>query len=132
MKSLLAEDDPVSRTIVQEYLSSFGECEVVTNGQEAMDAFVAAHDAGAPFDLICLDIMMPEMNGQETLEQIRTYEEDHQIVGLKGVKIMMTTGKSDAKSIMAAFRHQCEAYLIKPITPDDLAEKIKKLGLLNS
>ena len=130
MKSLLAEDDEVSRTIVKEYLGTFGQCDVVSNGQEALDAFKAAHMEREPYELICLDIMMPEMNGQETLEEIRNYEEANNITGLSGVKIMMTTGKADSKSIMMAFRNQCEAYLIKPISPDDLIEKIKELGLI--
>ena len=88
VKSLLAEDDELTRTIVKEYLGTFGQCDVVSNGSEAYRAFTDAHAAGEPFDLICLDIMMPGMNGQETLEEIRTYEEENAIVGLSGAKIM--------------------------------------------
>lgn len=131
VKSLLAEDDELTRTIVKEYLGTFGQCDVVSNGSEAFRAFMAAHDEGSPFDLICLDIMMPGMNGHETLEEIRIYEEENNIVGLSGVKVMMTTGKSDSQSIMKAFRNQCEAYLIKPISADDLITKIKELGLID-
>jgi two-component system chemotaxis response regulator CheY len=130
MRILIVEDDFGSRRILQRILSTYGECDVAINGVEAVEAYMAAFTEDAPYDLICLDIMMPEMDGREALIKIREYEEDNGIVGLQKTKIIMTTALDDPKSIVGSFKDQCEAYLVKPITSDDLIKKLKSLELI--
>lgn len=130
MKTLVAEDDFVSRSVLQEILAPFGQCDVAVNGAEAVDAFRKAIEAGNPYDLVCLDIMMPEMDGQAALKLIREYEATHGITGGDGVKIIMTTALGDFNNIMTAFREQCEAYLLKPIGKDALYKQLRFLGLI--
>lgn len=130
MKSLIVEDEFSARVLLTNLLADYGECDVAVNGKEAMDAFAAALDSDEPYDLVCLDIMMPEMNGHETLEAIRHLEESKGIMTLDGVKIIMTTALSDSKNIFKAFRNQCEAYLVKPIMKDKLVEAMKSLDLV--
>ena len=79
MKTLVVEDDLVSRQLLQTILSRYGECNVAVNGKEALSAFSLAWKALQPYDLICLDVMMPEMDGQETLRQIRKIEYDRSL-----------------------------------------------------
>lgn len=71
MRILMAEDDFVSRVLLQNILSSYGDVDVTINGLEAVEAFSLAFDEGQPYDLVCLDIMMPEMDGLEALKEIR-------------------------------------------------------------
>ena len=130
MKTLIVEDDFVSRRLIQTILSPYGRCEMATNGKEAVLAFKLAWKENDPYDLICLDIMMPEMDGLEVLEEVRRIEEERGISGLSGVKIIMTTALDDPRSIMKAFNKQCEDYLIKPIDRVRLLEKVKELGLM--
>ncbi|MBF0501730.1 MAG: response regulator [Candidatus Riflebacteria bacterium] len=130
MKILVIEDDFVSRCVFIEYLSPYGSCDAAANGKEGVMAFKLAFESGKPYDLVCLDIMMPEMDGQEVLKQIRQYEEEKGIGGLAGVKIIMTTALDDFKNIMTAFRHQCEAYLVKPIEKAKLVAQMKTMGLV--
>ena len=100
---------------MQVYLSEYGNCYIAVNGREAVDAVKEALDADKPFDLICLDIMMPEVDGVEALEAIREMEKARGIGGLGGVKVIMTTAKDRSKDILGAFNSGCEAYLIKPV-----------------
>lgn len=130
MRTLIVEDDFVSRRLLQAILNPFGPCDVAVNGLEALKAFRLAHAENAPYDLICLDIMMPEMDGQQVLKEIRRIEEDSGLSGLAGVKVVMTTALGDFQSIMTAFREQCEAYLMKPIDRASLVEKLHQFGLL--
>ena len=130
MKVLVVEDDFTSRKILQNVLSRYGECDVAVNGKEAVTAFKAAHLEGKPYDLICLDIMMPEMDGFEALSKIREVEAGFGLHGLSGVKVVMTTALGDYDSIMKSFRAQCEAYLIKPIDHAKLIKQIKDMGLI--
>ena len=76
MRSLVVEDDFTSRFLLQTILSTYGECHGAVNGREALEAYKASKEKGEPFDLICLDIMMPEMDGQEVLKEIRDIEKE--------------------------------------------------------
>lgn len=130
MKSLVVEDDFVSRRILQKVLSKYGPCDITVNGQEALTAFKMAWEENEPYDLVCLDIMMPEMDGFEVLKEIRVFEDERGIFGLEGVKVIMTTALDDPKTIMRAFKEQCEDYLVKPINLDRLDDIIKRHRLI--
>ena len=131
LKILVAEDDFVCRKLLQSFLSDFGECFVAINGLEAVEAVKDALDEGQPYDLICLDIMMPEMDGHEALKSIRKIENERGIAGLDGVKVMMTTALSDSASVIGAFREGCEAYIVKPLGKQNFFEEMEKLGFVN-
>lgn len=132
MKSLIAEDDFAARRLIQIYLASLGECDVAINGVEAVKVFTEAIENEEPYDLVCLDIMMPQMDGLEALKRIRQIEKEHGIEGLDRTKIIMTTAKEQPKDIFSAFNNQCESYLIKPIRKNDLLEEVEKQGLLET
>jgi len=130
MKSLIVEDDFTARKLLQIHLSDFGPCFVAINGQEAVDAVKESLKNKDPYDLICLDIMMPQMDGLEALKIIRELENKHGIKGLQGVKVIMTTAKGQSEDIFTAFNTGCEAYIIKPVRKNQLIEEIKNLGLI--
>ena len=115
MRSLICEDEFGCRKILLRMLSELGECDVAAKGDEALDAYVEAQQRGKPYDLICLDIMLPNLSGQEILREIRRHEEAHGIGGLDRVKIIMTTGLSDPQTVLESFREGCEGYIIKPV-----------------
>lgn len=120
MKSLVVEDDFFSRCILQTFLSGYGECHVAVDGKEAIFAYEQSLSNKSPYDVICLDIMMPEMDGQEVLKKIRDIEERMDISGRSSVKIFMTTALDDSESIRTALSEKCDAYLFKPIDQDNL------------
>lgn len=132
MKTLIVEDDFTSRLLMQKILSPYGEIHIAVDGDEAVEAFRSAIAQGQPYDLVCLDILMPRMDGQAVLKEIREMEERNGILGLDGVKIIMTTALKDSKNIMKAFNSQCEAYLTKPIDKRTLLKEIQTLGLLEA
>lgn len=128
MRILITEDDPMSRRVMSFYLSKFGDCDLAEDGQEAVDAVRQALDDGAHYDLICLDVMMPNMDGQEALAEIRVLEKDSGIEGDQGAKIIMTTALSDGRNQAKAFMGDANAYLIKPIQKDKLEHEMNELG----
>lgn len=129
MRTLIVEDDFTSRTLLQEILKGFGTSEIAVNGQEAIDAVRVAIEAKNPYDLICMDIMMPEMNGQEALVEIRRIEEENGMQVGRGAKVLMTTALGDKDNIMTAFKEQCDGYLIKPVHKQKLIELLDQLNL---
>lgn len=130
MKSLIVEDDFAARRLMQIYLASYGECSIAINGVEAVNAVKLAIEENAPYDLICLDIMMPIMDGMEALAKIREIEKENGIEGLDVAKVIMTTAKNLSSDVLGAFNASCESYLVKPIKKNTLLAEIEKMNLL--
>ena len=130
LRFLIVEDTPVSQMLLECFLSEFGQCVKADNGRIGQAEFIKALDAGRPFDMVCLDIMMPEMSGQELLIEIRKAEAERGILGLDGVKVIMTTALGDAKNVLGAFRVGCEGYLVKPVAKAKLIAEIRRLGVI--
>jgi two-component system, chemotaxis family, chemotaxis protein CheY len=130
MNCLIVDDDFTCRRILQAYLSKYGECHVAVNGQEAIEAFKTATEEKRPYDVITLDIMMPECDGHDVLKSIRQIEEDNNIFGSDSAKVIMTSALGDSENIRHAFRGQCEAYLVKPIDKQSLIQKLIEFGLI--
>jgi two-component system chemotaxis response regulator CheY len=131
MYSLIVEDDFISRKILQKILSRYGECDVATNGLEAIRAFKLAWDQSRPYDLICMDIMMPILDGQMALREIRQLETDFGVESDRAVKVIMTTALNDKKEIVEAFyKGGASSYFVKPFEVDELLKELKMLGLV--
>ncbi|HBA84387.1 MAG TPA: response regulator [Verrucomicrobia bacterium] len=133
MKTLIVEDSFTQRVNLQAMLSEYGDVHIAVNGKEAMQAFhQSIFRDDAPYDLICLDIIMPEMDGQSVLKEIRSMEDRQGIPPGDGAKIVMTTTFHDKDNIMKAFRTQADAYLVKPIDRALLISHLKEFGLIPS
>jgi two-component system chemotaxis response regulator CheY len=130
MRTLIVEDDFTSRLLLQTCLDRFGECHVAENGKQAVEEFRRSKQNGPAYDLICMDIMMPEMDGKEAVRQIRAVEEAGGTLSTTGVKIVMVTALDDMKSVFSSFKALCDAYLFKPIDTDQLLGHLKSLGLI--
>lgn len=132
MRILIVEDDFVSRMLIQRILAPYGECNIAINGKEALEAFQMAWNDELPYQLICLDIMMPEMDGQEVLRQIR---EKEAMMGIdpgsrNSVKIIMISALVDPENFFKAFRNGCETYLAKPIDKQKLIDVVRNFELI--
>ncbi len=127
MNILIIEDDVTSGKVLSRILQQYGTVSIATDGRQGIYFFKDALRNKIPYDLVFLDIMMPEIDGQEVLMEIRKSEEMLGIYGLDSVKIIMTTALDDNKNIIQAFRSQCEGYLVKPILKDKVHAEIKRL-----
>jgi two-component system chemotaxis response regulator CheY len=130
MKTLIVEDDFTSRLLLQTFLSRYGECHIAVNGLEAVEAFRIATDNGSPYGLICMDILMPEMDGKEAARQIRTLEAARGVLSTYGAKIIMTTAVNDMKEVIRSFQELCDAYLCKPIDTAELLGHLRTFRLV--
>ncbi len=131
LKILIAEDDFISRRFLYKVLAQYGECDLVVDGLEVIDAYMMAKEENAPYDLICLDIMMPKIDGIKVLKAIRDLEMQSEIPNPKKVKIIMTTAVAEKDIIKEALDLGCDAYAAKPIDIDKLVEVMKKLELID-
>ena len=131
MRCLVIDDDDFSREFVAAMLNDVAECDQASRGSEAVEKFSTALETGDPYDLLLMDIVMPEMNGHETAKTIRSIEKERGLAVNKRVNIVMLTSISTPQSAMEAFcSAQSAAYIVKPVSKDSLVKVISQLGLL--
>jgi len=129
MNILIAEDDYISRKFLYTVLAAHGTVKLACNGREAVDMYLKSLSESRPFDLVCLDIMMPEMDGVEALKAIRAIESEWPGSGLKQAKIVMTTALADKPFVIKALKYGCDGYVLKPIDQKVLFQKMTELEL---
>lgn len=131
MRILIVEDDFVGRKVMHQLLLEYGECDVAVDGVEAVKAFDLAWEAKQPYDVMFLDIMMPNMSGHEALKIIRDKEKDRGVTPQNEVRVIMTSALDDVKNVTQSFfQGGASAYLVKPIERRKVIEELRKLGLV--
>lgn len=129
---LVVEDDMVSRKFLSKVLVQYGDCDLVVDGLEAIDAYLLALKEEKPYDLICLDIMMPKIDGVKVLKAIRDLENQRKIDSNEKAKIIMTTALGETEIVIKAFDYGCDAYASKPIDIEKLKEVLEKINFIES
>ena len=129
MRILVVEDELTSRELLKVILEPYGRIDTVSDGVEAIKAYNMAL-AKEPYDLICLDIMLPKMDGQQALKGIRKIEGDKGILGPEAVKILMISALGDFENVTEAFSYQCTSYITKPIDADKIVAELRNLELI--
>lgn len=130
MKVLVVEDEFVQRKLLTLLLGDCGTVDGAANGREAVEAFLFALEEEEPYDLVCLDIQMPEKDGKQVLAEIRAEEERRGIVGFAACKVLMVTSLHDLQTVKESFENQCDGYLVKPVEREAFDEKLRELGLV--
>jgi len=128
IRTLIAEDDLTSRALLEAFLAPYGECILAADGKEAVEAARNARNNRESFDLICMDMRMPLMDGPEAIREIRKHEAA--TGALRPSKIIVTTAHSDINSITSALLARCNSYLVKPIDTSKLLTELQTLGLV--
>jgi len=131
MKALIVDDDFYSRNMIHEILRPVAQCDIAVNGEEAIEAFRRGINGGESYDLICLDLLMPELDGQQALREIRAIEKEFDVAPQDEAKVIVTTMLDDEKETHDAFfLGGATSYLVKPIDEEKLMNEVKSLGLV--
>ncbi len=125
---LVVDDNFLNRKLIIEIISDIAQCDVAVNGKEALEAYALSNEKNDPYDLILLDIAMPGIDGIEVLKHVRDAEATRGVLLGEGLPIIMTTAYKEP--FLDAFSKGCDDYILKPIQPEVLLQKVKeKLGL---
>jgi two-component system chemotaxis response regulator CheY len=132
MKCLIVEDDRISSQVVEKMISRYGTYDVAADGQQALDLFKQALESASRYDLVLMDIMIPEIDGLQSVLAMRQLETSLQLpLGLR-VKIIMTTALDDPRTIMKAlYESDASSYLVKPIRMQALEAELRALKLIS-
>ena len=132
MRVLIVDDDYYSRSFLEYILHSYALCDVAENGEEAVMAFQRALKEQEPYDLVCMDLRMPEVDGSAAMREIRDVEKDHGVDKGRRAKIIITSVLEDAEETHdAMFLGDATAFLQKPIEEKALLIELKRLGLIS-
>ena len=131
MKSLVVDDEFVPRMVLQRILQAHGPCDAATTTAEAMAAVRHAIDLKNPYQLICLDIEMPDGSGQDVLKEIRRLEEELTVPSELRARVLMASGHSEAEQVKTSFFNGGDGFLVKPVEPERLMRKLRELALIS-
>lgn len=128
---LIVDDNYTSRSQIKALFSQYGDCDTAPNGEIACKLFEAAHKENIPYDIITMDIDMPDVKGDQIVNRMRKWEKDHSVYKTHGkeASIIMVTALSMKDNIMSSFKSGCEAYIVKPITKDKVEKLIEDVKL---
>lgn len=132
MRILIIDDDAVSRELLLLILQDIGECDTAEDGQQGIEAFERSLVSGNPYNLICLDIIMPKVDGHQALKAMRALERASGLKQEQEVPIIMITVLDDEQNIAEAYYFGgATAYMPKPIEQPVLLELLRNLHILS-
>lgn len=130
VRCLVVDDDELGRELIASYLEGIAECEMAENGLQAVEMFRDAFEGGNPYDLIILDIVMPEMDGHTAAREIRMIEKEWGVSINNGVSIVVLSSLNTPSDVIQAYvSARSAAHLVKPVQPDKLLTILGKLGM---
>ncbi len=124
---LIIDDELIPIILLQHHLAAFGRVDTAMRGKEAVQKFEAALKE-IPYDIVFLDIMMPEMDGLAVLRTFREMEKNEGILVGEGCKVVMASALSDFPSISGSFTNMCDAYIVKPFEKEAIWGAVTKFG----
>ena len=131
MRILVVDDDHATRLVLSKALESEGEVVCAADGAAGLKIFGEALVAKRPFALVCMDICMPRLDGQEALKALRALENSHHTAPGKEAKVIMVTALDDTGNVVEAYFHGlADGYVKKPMRLGALRDEMRRLGVL--
>ena len=122
---LVAEDNEINALLMRSLLSRLGHHAVITtNGEAALESWLSAKSAGTPYDLVLMDIQMPQLNGIDATKRMRQLEPGQ---AGRRTPILALTANTLVEDRYACFEAGMDGFLIKPLDRDKLAEALSGL-----
>ncbi len=127
MRALVVDDCMLTREMLAMALEKYASVDRAENGADAVRMATEAMDSETPYNLICMDLNMPEMTGHEALRLIR-YQEEHKGTAFRSKAFMITSSSSPDDMMEALLSGDCDDYLTKPVLLKTFAELLNKHG----
>lgn len=127
-RCLVVDDDLGTLKVLEKNLAPFFSCQLESQPETAFEKFKLALENGKPFDLVCLDVKMPRVDGIELLQAFRELESGLAKVGDDATPVFMVSGVTEIDEVCNSLSSGCTVYLTKPIDSSKLENHVKRLG----
>lgn len=127
MKILVVDDEYVALSRMVKLFSRWGEAEGATNAAQALEMAETALSEGTPYDIISIDIELPDSDGLELMNNLRVLEESKNRENPWFSKKIIISAKSKHDNIQKALALGCDDFMVKPVSLSTLEEKMKHL-----
>lgn len=135
LKILIVEDDFTARSMLTHFLSEFGICHIAKDGLEAIQAFTHSYESNPPhpYDLICMDVMMPNIDGDVAAKTIREIERSKGVAGpeFESAIVFISAVTDPVRIIKVCYECGANYYFVKPLDFNQIKRQLKKLNLIN-
>jgi CheY-like chemotaxis protein len=119
---LVAEDNEINALLIRSLLIKLGHTPVITtDGEQALESWIAADSAGTPYDVVLMDIQMPKLDGISATKRIRAHETGR---SARRTTILALTANTLVDDRYACFEAGMDGFLIKPLDRDKLTEAL--------
>ena len=130
LRTLIVEDVHFLALVLQKIIEPFGEVDFAPDGKKAIDLFSEAFIKKNPYNLICLDLLLPEIDGFEVLHHIRHFEDSINVSKNERVKIIIVSALNDKDTVTKVRKAGCDGYIAKPFRKDKILEELQFLHLI--
>jgi PAS domain S-box-containing protein len=122
---LVAEDNEINALLARALLVRLGhQPTIAVNGAAAVESYFAAASAGAPYDLVLMDVHMPDVDGLEATRQIRAAE----AAGTRRTPVVALTANAYGEDREACLTAGMDDFLVKPLDRERLATVLASIG----
>lgn len=127
MRFLIVDDDTSIHMYLQSVLAPYGECECALGGKEGVAAFAKAMEAGTPYDVVLMDILMPDMGGLQAAKLMRDMEKENGVSRMDQFTLVMITSLVDDANVSTAFFDtEATCYVVKPLDKAEVIAELKQ------
>lgn len=128
MKALVMDNDFINRRILQLLFTEFGRCDAADSGNVTLSMVEDALKKRRPYSLIVLNTFS-QVDWVKMLHEIKAMERSHALYGKDGARIMVMSSDTDKKTIITAFRNQCDAFIQKPAKKREIKNALSSMGI---
>lgn len=129
MKILVVDDQMTTRMLLRCMLENYGEVVEANCGRDGVGVFREALSGAAPFQLVCVDLGLPDIDGNAVLEQLRAAEIEHQVAA--PATIVVVTGTVSDAARDGALERSADAFLTKPVSYEDVFALLARVGVVD-
>jgi len=126
MNVLIVDDLMENRKLLLNIMRPYADCDMVSDGEDAVDMFEAGLEEEKSYDLVLLDIMMPGMDGKKVLNEMRAQEKKYGVLPENESVIIMVTALGTPRHVVSSFKGGCTDYIVKPVTKNLLLKRIRQ------
>lgn len=128
MKALVMDNDFINRRVLQLLFTEFGRCDSADCDSVTLSMVEDALKKRRPYGLIVLNTFS-QIDWVKTLHRIKDMEKNYALFGKDGARIMIISSDTDKKTIIKAFRNQCDAFIPKPAKKREIKNALLNMGI---